>query len=99
MPSWRRSPTDQRWTSRRPSGVTETYVKRLERLEDLHDPPRGREDLRDAGGREVRVMVQPDDVDDLQAAGRPRYAKQVEEELQYPARSGLVVRKPERSSS
>jgi ribonuclease Y len=40
-------------------------------------------------GREIRVMVRPDDVDDIGAAILARdVAKQIEEELTYPARSG-----------
>jgi ribonuclease Y len=43
-------------------------------------------------GREVRVMVTPDDVDDLQAQTIARdIAKQVEEELQYPGQIKISV--------
>ena len=43
-------------------------------------------------GREVRVMVQPEDVDDIQSQVIARdIAKQVEEELQYPGRSEITV--------
>jgi ribonucrease Y len=43
-------------------------------------------------GREVRVMVIPEDVDDLQAQTIARdIAKQVEEELQYPGQIKISV--------
>ena len=43
-------------------------------------------------GREVRVMVMPEDVDDLQAQAIARdIAKQVEEELQYPGQIKISV--------
>ena len=43
-------------------------------------------------GREVRVMVSPEDVDDLQAQTIARdIAKQVEEELQYPGQIKISV--------
>ncbi len=43
-------------------------------------------------GREVRVMVKPEDVDDIQAQMIARdIAKQVEEELQYPGQIKITV--------
>jgi ribonucrease Y len=43
-------------------------------------------------GREVRVLVQPEEVDDLAAQVIARdIAKQVEEELQYPGQIKISV--------
>jgi ribonucrease Y len=43
-------------------------------------------------GREVRVMVRPDDVDDIGAAVLARdVAKQIEEELTYPGQIRVTV--------
>ncbi|HEX9717372.1 MAG TPA: ribonuclease Y, partial [Actinomycetota bacterium] len=64
----------------------ETYIKRLERLEEICSSYPGVEKTYAMqAGREVRVMVKPGDIDDLQAQVMARdIAKQVEEELQYP---------------
>src|SRR5437660_3128691 len=71
----------------------ETYVKRLERLEEICTSYPGVEKtfaMQD--GREVRVMVQPTDIDDVAAQVLARdIAKQVEEELQYPGQIKITV--------
>ena len=71
----------------------ETYVKRLERLEEICTAHEGVEKVfAMQAGREVRVMVTPEDVDDLQAQTIARdIAKQVEEELQYPGQIKISV--------
>ena len=71
----------------------ETYVKRLERLEEICTAHPGVvKTFAMQAGREVRVMVEPDDVDDMQAQVIARdIAKQVEEELQYPGQIKITV--------
>ena len=71
----------------------ETYVKRLERLEEICTAlPRVEKTFAMQAGREVRVMVKPEDVDDLAAQVLARdIAKQVEEELQYPGQIKITV--------
>jgi ribonucrease Y len=71
----------------------ETYVKRLERLEEIcTSHPGVVKTFAMQAGREVRVMVEPDDVDDMQAQVIARdIAKQVEEELQYPGQIRITV--------
>jgi ribonucrease Y len=71
----------------------ETYVKRLERLEEICTSYPGVEKtFAMQAGREVRVMVKPGDIDDLSAQVMARdIAKQVEEELQYPGQIKITV--------
>ncbi|MGQ0678724.1 MAG: ribonuclease Y [Actinomycetota bacterium] len=71
----------------------ETYVKRLERLEALAESFAGVEKCYAMqAGREVRVMVRPDRVDDLGAEVLARdIAKKIEEELQYPGQIKVMV--------
>jgi ribonuclease Y len=71
----------------------ETYVKRLARLEEICNAFEGVEKVYAMqAGREVRVMVTPETVDDLQAGIIARdIAKQVEEELQYPGQIKITV--------
>lgn len=71
----------------------ETYVKRLERLEEICTSYPGVEKTYAMqAGREVRVMVKPQEVDDVQAQVMARdIAKRVEEELQYPGQIKITV--------
>jgi ribonuclease Y len=77
----------------------ETYVKRLERLEEICTSYPGVEKVYAMqAGREVRVMVKPQDIDDLTAQVMARdIAKQVEEELQYPGQIKITVVRETRS--
>jgi ribonucrease Y len=71
----------------------EAYVKRLERLEEIALSRNGVEKVfAMQAGREVRIMVKPSDVDDIQAQVIARdVAKQVEEELTYPGQIRVTV--------
>ena len=71
----------------------ETYIKRLERLEEIcNSYPGVQKTFAMQAGREVRVVVEPGDIDDLQAQVMARdIAKQVEEELQYPGQIRITV--------
>ncbi|GAA5053757.1 ribonuclease Y [Thermocatellispora tengchongensis] len=71
----------------------EAYVKRLERLEEIAQSYDGVEKVfAMQAGREIRVMVKPDAVDDIQAQVIARdVAKQVEEELTYPGQIRITV--------
>jgi ribonucrease Y len=71
----------------------EAYVKRLQRLEEIATTHNGVEKVfAMQAGRELRVMVLPDKVDDLQAQVLARdIAKQVEEELTYPGQIKVMV--------
>jgi ribonucrease Y len=79
----------------------ETYIKRLERLEQIALEFEGVDKVYAMqAGREVRVMVKPESVDDLQAEVVARdIAKKVEEELQYPGQIRITVIRELRASS
>ncbi|MBG0828857.1 ribonuclease Y [Planomonospora sp. ID67723] len=78
----------------------EAYVKRLERLEEIAQSYTGVEKVfAMQAGREIRVMVKPDSVDDIQASVIARdVAKQVEEELTYPGQIRITVVRESRAT-
>jgi ribonuclease Y len=71
----------------------ETYVKRLSQLEKLASEFPGVEKVfAIQAGREVRICVTPDSVDDAQAARMTdEIARKIERELQYPGQIKVVV--------
>jgi ribonuclease Y len=71
----------------------EAYVKRLERIEEIAASKTGVEKVfAMQAGREIRVMVRPDYIDDIGAAVLARdVAKQIEEELTYPGQIRVTV--------
>jgi len=78
----------------------ESYVKRLERLVEIATAKPGVEKVfAMQAGREIRVMVLPDQVDDIQAQVIARdIAKQVEEELTYPGQIRVTVVRESRAT-
>ncbi|HEY5494883.1 MAG TPA: ribonuclease Y [Candidatus Anoxymicrobiaceae bacterium] len=71
----------------------ESYIKRLEKLETLADSFKGVEKAYAMqAGREIRIVVQSDSVDDLGSAVLARdIAKEVEEQLDYPGQIKITV--------
>ncbi len=71
----------------------EGYVKRLERLEGIALEFSGVDEVYAVqAGREVRVMVNPGDVSDLEARELSRkIARKLEEDLQYPGQIQVTV--------
>jgi len=78
----------------------EMYVRRLERLEQIAAGAEGVEKVfAMQAGREVRVMVKPEQVDDIQAQVIARdIAKQVEAELTYPGQIRVTVVRESRAT-
>jgi ribonuclease Y len=68
-------------------------VKRLERIEEIAVGKPGVDKVfAMQAGREIRVMVRPEDIDDIGAAVLARdVAKQIEEELTYPGQIRVTV--------
>jgi len=71
----------------------ENYVKRLEALEKIADSfPGVEKSYAIQAGREVRIMVEPKNVDDARAVQLASdVARRVERELQYPGQIKVVV--------
>ncbi|HEU5007575.1 MAG TPA: ribonuclease Y [Jatrophihabitantaceae bacterium] len=78
----------------------ENYVKRLARIEEIANAKEGVEKVfAMQSGREVRVMVQPSEVDDLAASVIAReIAKQIEDELTYPGQIRVTVVRESRAT-
>jgi ribonuclease Y len=77
----------------------EAYIKRLEKLEALADSFSGVEkSFAIQAGREVRIIVKPEEIDDLQSINLARdIAAQVEQTLDYPGQIKVVVIRETRS--
>lgn len=71
----------------------EAYIKRLEKLEQLADSfPGVEKSYAIQAGREVRIIVKPEEIDDLEAINLSRnIAKKIEEDLDYPGQIKVVV--------
>ncbi len=71
----------------------ESYIKRLEKLEALAEAHKGVEkSYAMQAGREIRVMVKPEEISDADATLMARdLAKQIEEELQYPGQIKVMI--------
>lgn len=71
----------------------ETYIKRLEKLEEIANTCEGVEkSYAIQAGREIRIMVKPDEIDDAGAALIARdIVKRIESELEYPGQIKVNV--------
>jgi ribonuclease Y len=80
----------------RPGARQETlehYIKRLEALEDVAHGFKGVEKaFAIQAGREIRVIVKPDEIDDVEAMRLARdVSKKIEESLEYPGQIKVTV--------
>ena len=71
----------------------EAYIKRIRTLEELSESFEGvQEAFAIPAGREVRVIVKPENIDDLASARLARdIAKKIEETMQYPGQIKVTV--------
>jgi len=78
----------------------ETYIKRVKSLEDLAKGFAGVEQTYALqAGREVRIIVRPEEIDDLAALRLARdIARQIEETMQYPGQIKVQVIRETRST-
>ncbi len=77
----------------------ETYVKRLEQLEELADGFKGvQKAYAIQAGREIRVMVAPEEVDDKYSVVlASEISRKIEKELEYPGQIKVLVIRETRS--
>ena len=75
------------------------YIKRVKSLEEIANSFKGvNESFALQAGREVRIIVRPDDLDDLETTRLARdVAKQIEETMQYPGQIKVTVVRETRS--
>jgi ribonuclease Y len=78
----------------------ESYITRLHRIEEIANTKTGVEKVfAMQAGREVRVMVHPESIDDLAAQVMAReIAKQIEDELTYPGQIRVTVVRESRAT-
>jgi len=71
----------------------ETYIKRLQKLEEIANSFEGVEkSYAIQAGREIRIMVKPDRIDDLTCTKMARdIVKRIESELEYPGQIKVTV--------
>lgn len=71
----------------------EQYIKRLKALEDIANSFKGvSQTYAIQAGREVRIIVKPEEIDDLEATRLSRdIAKRIEESMQYPGQIRVTV--------
>ncbi len=71
----------------------EQYIKRLRALEEIANSYQGvNQSYAIQAGREVRIIVRPEDIDDLAATKLARdIAKKIEETMQYPGQIKVTV--------
>ena len=81
------------------SETLENYIKRLEKLEEISDSFEGVDkSFAIQAGREVRIMVKPDEIDDARATHIARDIRQrIEGELEYPGHIKVTVIRETRS--
>lgn len=77
----------------------ETYVKRLKKLEEIGEGfPGVDKTFAVQAGREIRVIVKPEQIDDLEAIRLARnMARRIEEEMEYPGQIKVTVIRETRS--
>jgi len=77
----------------------EQYIKRLRALEEMAQSYKGvSQAYAIQAGREVRIIVKPEEIDDLESARMARdLAKNIEETMQYPGQIKVMVIRETRS--
>lgn len=77
----------------------EQYIKRVKALEDIANSHKGvTQSFALQAGREVRIFVRPEDIDDLESVRLARdVARQIEDTMQYPGQIKVTVIRETRS--